>query len=163
MAASLGIAGLGALASLAAYRNYFMTLALLALGYSFFAALRRKLRAGTLSLKKYRFGRDDWLLLITTGLVGLAIFFPQIRAATREESGATYEGRGSVVSVDEKANKITLKHEEIKGLMRPMTMEFSSRSAEMLDGLRPADGVRFTLRSEGAGLVIETIDKEEKR
>jgi hypothetical protein len=90
LAASLGIAGLGALASLAGYRNYFIALALLALSYSFFATLRRKYRAGTLSLSIYRFGRDDWLLLVTTALVILAIFFPQIRAATLAESGGEF-------------------------------------------------------------------------
>lgn len=158
----MGIAGIGALASLAVYRNYFVALALVALGYSFFATLRRKYRARTLSLREYRFGRDDWLLLITTALVILAIFFPQIRAATLAESGATYEGRGSVVSVDEKANRITLKHEEIKALMPAMTMEFPVRLGEMFNGLRPGDRVRFTLSPQGAEFVIENIDKEEK-
>ena len=163
MAASLGIAGLGALASLAVYRNYFIALALVALGYSFLAMLKKKYRAGTLSLWKYRFGRDDWLLLITTALVILAIFFPQIRAATLAGSAATYESRGSVVSLDEKANKITLKHEEIKDLIPAMTMEFSVSSNEMLNNLRPGNRVRFTLSPQGADFVIENIEMEERQ
>ena len=162
MAASLGIAGLGALASLAAYRNYFIALALAALAYSFFATFRKKYTTGTLSLKKYRLGRDDWLLLLTTALVILAIFFPQIRAALLAETGATYEGRGLVVSLDEKLNRITLKHEEIKDLMSAMTMEFPVRSGEKLNSLRPGNRVRFTLAPQGADFVIENIEKEEK-
>jgi Cu/Ag efflux protein CusF len=162
LAASLGIAGLGALASLAGYRNYFIALALAALGYSFFATFRKKYRTGALSLKKYRFGKDDWLLVVTAALVILAIFFPQIRAATLGESGATYEGRGSVVSMDEKANRVTLKHQEIKDLMPPMTMEFPVRPGEMFNGLRSGDRVRFTLSPQGADFVIENIEKEEK-
>lgn len=158
----MGIAGIGALASLAVYRNYFIALALVALGYSFFATLRRKYRAGTLSLRKYRFGRDDWFLLITTALVILAIFFPQIRAALGDNR-ATYESRGSVVSVDETANKITLEHEEITNLMPAMTMEFSMRASELFNGLRPRDRVRFSLNPQGADFVIEKFEKEEKQ
>jgi len=163
LAASLGIAGLGALASLAVYRNYFIALALLALGYSFFATFRKKYRTGTLSLRNYSFGRDDSLLLITTALVILAIFFPQIRAATIAESRATYEGRGSVVSLDEKAKRITLQHEEIKDLMLAMTMEFPVRSNEILNNLRPGNRVRFTLTPQGTDFVIENIEKEERQ
>ena len=162
MAASLGVAGLGALASLAVYRNYFIALALVALGYSFFATFRKKHRAGTFSIKKYRFSRDDWLLLITTAVVVVAIFFPQIRAATLAERTAKYEGRGSVVSLDEKAKRVTLEHEEIKGLMPAMTMEFSVRSGEMPNNLRRGNRVRFTLTPQGTDFVIERIEKEEK-
>jgi Cu/Ag efflux protein CusF len=160
LAASLGIAGLGALASLAVYRNYFIALALLALGYSLFTTFRKKYRAGTLTFRNYSFGRDDWLLLITTALVILAIFFPQIRAATLAESEATYEGKGSVVSLDEKAKRISVKHEEIKGLMPAMTMDFPVRSGEILDSLRPGNRVRFTLSAQGTDFVIENIEKE---
>ena len=82
MAASLGIAGIGALASLAIYRDYFIVLAVFALGYSFFATVKKKYKAGTLSFRKYRFGRDDILLLVTTLLVILAISFPYITGVT---------------------------------------------------------------------------------
>jgi Cu/Ag efflux protein CusF len=160
LAASLGIAGLGALASLAAYRNYFIALALAALGYSFFAMFRKKYRIGALRLTNYRLGRDDGLLLVTTALVILAIYFPQIRAATLAEGGTTYDGRGSVVSLDEKAKKITLKHEEIKGLMPPMTMEFPFRSGEILTNVRTGDKVLFTLTRQGTNFIIEKIEKE---
>lgn len=160
MAASLGIAGLGALASLAVYRNYFIALALVALGYSFLTTFRTKYRTGTLSLTNYRFGRDEWLLVVTTALVSLAIYFPQIRAATLAESGTTYEGRGSVVNLDENAKTITLKHEEIKGLMPPMTMEFPLRSGETLNDVRTGDKVLFTLTPQGTDFIIEKIENE---
>lgn len=157
----MGVAGFGALASLAVYRDYFIALAVLALGYSFFATFRKKQKAGTLSLKKYRFGRDELLLLITTALVILAISFPYIRGVTLAQSGASYDGRGSVVSLDNKSGKITFKHDEIKGLMPAMTMEFPVRSPELLDGVRQGDKVRFTLRPQGADFVVEKIMKEQ--
>jgi len=159
LAASLGIAGLGALASLAVYRNYFIALALVALGYSFFTTFRKKYTTGTLTLTNYRFGRDEWLLAVTTALVILAIYFPQIRAATLAEGGTTYDGRGSVVSLDENAKKIMLKHEEIKGLMPAMTMEFPLRSGETLNNVRTGDKVLFTLTPQGTDFIIEKIEK----
>lgn len=160
LAASLGVAGFGALASLAAYRRIFIALALLALGYSLYLTLRKKEREGTLSLEGYRFGREDALFLGTALLVALAIAFPYLRAAALARSEARYEARGVVVSVDPGREKILLAHEEIRGLMPAMTMEFPVRSAELLDGLRAGDGVRFTLKPEGADFVIETIARE---
>jgi Cu(I)/Ag(I) efflux system protein CusF len=145
------------------YRNYFITLAILALGYSFFVTFRKKYRIGTLSLTNYTFARDDWLLLITTALVILAIIFPQIRAATFAENGTAYEGRGSVISLDEKAKKITLKHEKIRDLMPAMTMGFPVKSGEMLSNLRAGDKLRFTLTLQGTDFVIENIEKEERQ
>ena len=113
-----------------------------------------------MSLTNYRFGRDERLLVVTTALVILAIYFPQIRAGTLAESGTTYDGRGSVVRLYEKAKKITLKHEEIKGLMPPMTMEFPFRSGEILNRVGTGDKVRFTLTPQGTDFIIEKIEKE---
>ena len=159
MAASLGVAGLGALASLAVYGDFFIALALVALGYSFFATFRKKNPTRISSLEKiYRFSRDDWLLLITTAVVVVAIFFPQIRAATLAERAAKYEGRGSVVSLDETAKRdYTRAQEEIRGLMPAMTMEFSVRSGEMPNNLRRGNRVRFTVTPQGADFVIEKM------
>lgn len=157
----MGIAGFGALASLAVYRTYFIALAVVALGYSFFATFQKKYKAGVLGRRRYRFGRDDILLVVTTLLVILAISFPTISGVTVAQSGANYDSRGTVVSLDEKGRKITLKHEEIKGLMPAMTMEFSVKSAPILDGLRPGDRVRFTLSPQGGGFIVEKIAKEE--
>ncbi len=162
MAASLGIAGIGALASLAVYRSYFIALAVLALGYSFFATFKKKYRAGTLSLRSYRFGRDDIILLSTTLLVVFVILFPHLRGVTFGQAGASYDGQGFIVKVDLRERKVTLKHEEIKGLMPAMTMEFSAKSPELLDGVRQGDKVRFTLSPQGGDFVVEKIEKEEK-
>jgi Cu/Ag efflux protein CusF len=136
-------------------------LAVLALGYSFFATVQKKYKAGLMGFKGYRFGRDDILLVVTTLLVILAISFPYIRGVTLAGSGANYNGRGSVANVDAAARKITLKHEVIKGLMPAMTMEFRVKSAEMLDGIREGNRVRFTISPQGADFVVEKIEKEQ--
>ncbi|HWP59796.1 MAG TPA: copper-binding protein [Candidatus Acidoferrales bacterium] len=148
---------------MAIYRSYFIALAVLALAYSFFVAMRKKHRAGMLSVKKYRFGRDDFILLLTAALVVLAISFPYIRGVTVAESGAVYDGRGSVVSVDSSGTKITVKHEAIEGLMPAMTMEFLLRSPELVKAIRPGDRVSFVLAPEGSDFVIENIARDEKK
>ena len=147
---------------MAIYRDYFIALALLALGYSFFATFQKKYRAGSLSFKRYRLGKDDAVLALTTLLVILAILFPHIRGMTLSQAGASYDGRGSVVKVDASGEKVTFKHEEIKGLMPAMTMEFPVKSPELLDGVRQGDRVRFVLSPQGADFVVEKIVKEEK-
>jgi protein SCO1/2 len=57
----------------------------------------------------------------------------------------TYELRGKIVSRDRGENTLTIDHEEIKGFMEAMTMDYSVRGAKV-DAL-PPDGskVRATL------------------
>ena len=158
----MGIAGFGALASLAVYRDYFIALALLALAYSFFLTLRKKYRARTLNFRNYSFGRDDIILLVTAVLVTWAILFPNIRGITPGQAGVTYEGRGSVVQVDAGGKKITLKHEEIKGLMPAMTMQFPTKSTDVIQGIREGDRITFTLSAQGSDFIVDKVVKEEK-
>jgi cytochrome c-type biogenesis protein len=78
-----------------------------------------------------------------------------------QERGESYASRGSVVSIDQKRAKVTLKHEEIRDLMPPMTMEFPVQPAEMLKGLRVEDRVQFTLNLQGGDFIITRIEKEQ--
>jgi protein SCO1/2 len=55
-----------------------------------------------------------------------------------------YELRGKIVSRDRGQNTLTVDHEEIKGFMEAMTMEYSVRGAKV-DQL-PADGTRVTAK-----------------
>lgn len=78
-----------------------------------------------------------------------------------QERGEKHTGRGSVVSIDQKWAKVTLKHEEIRGLMPSMTMQFPVQPADMLKGLRVGDTVRFTLNVHGGNFIITRIEKEQ--
>jgi cytochrome c-type biogenesis protein len=82
----------------------------------------------------------------------------RILGQEREES---YAGRGSVVSIDQQRAKVTLNHEEIRGLMPPMAMEFPVQPAEMLNGLRVGNRVQFTLNLQGGDFIITRIEKEQ--
>ncbi len=77
-----------------------------------------------------------------------------------QERGENHTGRGSVVSIDQNGAKVTLKHEEIRGLMPPMTMEFNVQRAEMLKGFRVGDTVQFTINAHGGDFIVTSIEKE---
>ncbi|TAJ81182.1 copper-binding protein [bacterium] len=162
LAASSGFAALGALASLAIYRPYFIGLAGLALVYSFLTAFWKKYRSGTLHPKNYEFGKEEIVLLATTLLVFLAIWLPYLRGVAPGDSGRGYEGRGSILQVDQSEGKITLNHEEIKGLMSAMSMEYDVESSGLLEGLKSGDRIRFKLSPRGFDFVVVEISKEKK-
>ncbi len=162
LAASTGITGFAALASLAIYRPYFIGLAGLALVYSFLTTFLEKYRAGTLHPKNYEFGKEEIALAITTLLVFLTIFLPYLKGVTPAESGRTYEGRGSVIYLDENEKTITLKHGEIEKLLPAMTMDYDVESPELLRGLKAGDVVRFRLSPRGFDFVVVEISKEKK-
>ena len=78
-----------------------------------------------------------------------------------QELGENHAGRGSVMNIDQKRANVTLKHEEIRGLMPPMTMQFNVQPAEMLKGLRVGDTVQFTLNVHGGDFIITRIEREQ--
>lgn len=160
LAVSSGIAALGALASLAIYRPYFIGLAGLALVYSFFTTFLKKYRTGTLHPKNYEFGKEEIVLSVTTLLVFLAIFLPYLRGVTPGESGLTYEGKGLIIQVDESGRKVTLKHEEIRGLIPAMIMEYDVEAPGLLRGLKSGERVRFRLSPQGIEFVVVDVWRE---
>jgi len=64
---------------------------------------------------------------------------------------------GDVVAVDEKAERVTISHDDIPGLMGAMTMAFSVRSPQVLAAARPGTRVRFGLEQEGNDLIVTRI------
>ena len=78
-----------------------------------------------------------------------------------QERGENHPGRGSIVSIDQNGSKVTLRHDEIRGLMPPMTMQFNVQPAEMLKGFRVGDTVQFTLNVHGGDFIITRIEKDQ--
>jgi Cu/Ag efflux protein CusF len=67
---------------------------------------------------------------------------------------------GEIRKVDRDAQKITIKHGEIKSLdMPPMTMVFRVRNAEMLEAVKPGDKVKFDAQKEGGQYVVTRIER----
>jgi Cu/Ag efflux protein CusF len=58
-------------------------------------------------------------------------------------------GEGIVRAVDPVANKVTLDHGTIPGMMEAMRMDFAVADAALLDGLAPGDRVQIAIRKDG--------------
>ena len=71
----------------------------------------------------------------------------------------TYVAVGTVKSIDLKMPAIEIDHEDIKGLMPAMQMQFHVKDKALLEGLAPEDRVTFTVESGVGGLKIVSIHK----
>jgi protein SCO1 len=67
-------------------------------------------------------------------------------AACREPADErSYNLQGQVQSIDGSQKQLTIKHEDIKGLMPAMTMPYSVKNETLLSGLAPGDLIDATL------------------
>ena len=71
----------------------------------------------------------------------------------------TYQGVGVVKSMNPKFPSIEIDHQEIKGLMEGMTMEFYVQDKSLLQGLAAGDHIEFNIESGVGGLKITAIKK----
>jgi Cu/Ag efflux protein CusF len=66
---------------------------------------------------------------------------------------------GEVRKINKDANKITLRHGEIKNLdMPPMTMVFRVKDPAMLDKVKAGDKVQFMAENLGGALTVIAIE-----
>jgi Cu/Ag efflux protein CusF len=70
----------------------------------------------------------------------------------------TYSSSGDVMAVDATGSTITLSHDDIPGLMGPMTMTFPVRAREVVRGLVPGMRVHFELVRRGDVLIVTRIE-----
>ncbi len=70
---------------------------------------------------------------------------PAARAVTQ------YELRGVVVAVDSGKRELRIKHEDIPGYMRAMTMDFPVRDQAALQGVAAGDAITAKLNVAGPG------------
>ncbi len=71
----------------------------------------------------------------------------------------TYQSVGVVKSTNNSRPSIELDHEEIKGLMPAMTMEFYVSDKSLLRDIKPGDRVAFTIENGVGGVKITRISK----
>jgi len=69
----------------------------------------------------------------------------------------TYTGVGDVVAVDAPAGAVTLRHDDIPGLMDAMTMRFPVASPDVLAGVATGTRVRFDVERRGSALRVTRI------
>lgn len=70
---------------------------------------------------------------------------------TASENAKRYQLKGKVVSVDKAKQKAKIEHEEVKGFMEPMTMDFPIREDWVWDDLVPGVEMEAELVVDNAG------------
>ncbi|HEY6214962.1 MAG TPA: SCO family protein [Vicinamibacterales bacterium] len=75
------------------------------------------------------------------------------------EPQKAYTLNGQVLSLDAPHRQLTIKHDEIKGLMPAMTMPYSVRDEKLLAGISPGDLVDATLVIVSNDAYLTTIKK----
>jgi len=70
-----------------------------------------------------------------------------------------YDGKGVVTKINLELGSVELDHEEVKGVMPAMKMEFYVTDKKMLDGLKVGDKVDFVLRYKDYTETIAGIKK----
>ena len=71
----------------------------------------------------------------------------------------TYNGIGAIKSIDREKAKLTIDHEDIKGYMSAMEMDFLVRDVTLLEKLGVGDKVEFQLERTGEKVVITKMSK----
>jgi protein SCO1 len=89
-------------------------------------------------------------------LLAMALVLAVAPACSR---GREYELRGQILAVDRARREITVKHEDIKGFMPGMTMQFKVRDASLLEGRGAGDLIRATLVVEDSDGYLKAIER----
>lgn len=67
--------------------------------------------------------------------------------------------QGEVKKIDKEAQKITIKHGELKAMdMPPMTMVFKVADPSLLDKVKPGDTVQFSAQKQAGAIVVTHIE-----
>ena len=82
---------------------------------------------------------------------------PQMAAPATSSAGAMADGE--IRKVDKDAEKITIKHGEIRNLdMPPMTMVVRVKDRALLDQVKPGDKVRFSAENIQGAMTVTAIE-----
>jgi Cu/Ag efflux protein CusF len=91
-----------------------------------------------------------------------ALFFADEVFATEPPAMTTqqakiFHGVGTITGLDAESGVVSIRHEDIPGLMSAMEMPFEAKPSKILDGLKIGDKVDFTV--DGKSLTILEIRK----
>jgi len=90
----------------------------------------------------------------------LAIILALVAAScTKARDERSYTLQGQILSVDAPRKQLTIKHEDIKGLMPAMTMPYEVKDGKLLNGLAAGDLINATLIVESNDAYLKTIRK----
>jgi len=80
------------------------------------------------------------LALVTLSITGMG-------RAAKSRRGSKWVARGTVVSVAQERTSVRIRHEDIPGYMKAMTMTFDC-TAKQVEGLGPNDRVEFQFEED---------------
>ncbi len=96
------------------------------------------------------------LRLLSSIILSASLFFIQ-GCASKSVEKERYEIKGKVLSVDRAKGEVALAHEEVKGFMAAMTMDFPVRDAEALKVMEAGDQVQaFLVIADDASYWLES-------
>jgi len=96
---------------------------------------------------------------VRVALISMFVMVVAAAACGRKSDQRTYQLQGQVLSIAAPQKQLTVKHEEIKGLMPAMTMPYTVRDEKLLAGLTPGDLIDATLIVETDDAYLRTIKK----
>lgn len=99
----------------------------------------------------------------------LCLFVTNLSCQTNEKPSSTernqaivkltFQAKGVVKEINLEKKKLKLEHEEIKGYMEAMTMDFYVNEKNLLENIKVGDKIDFTLKHEAG---IDTITEIRK-
>lgn len=90
---------------------------------------------------------------------GIPAGTPQPQPSVRHGAGKSYKGVGVVRLINLNEGWLEIDHEEIKGLMPAMQMEWSVTDKEMLKSVQVGDKVNFTVEDDNGSEFITELKK----
>lgn len=73
----------------------------------------------------------------------------------------TSSANGEIKKVDIAAGRVIIKHGELKEMnMQAMTMPFNVKDRALLEGVKPADKVQFTVEKNGSEWLVTKIEPQ---
>ena len=100
-----------------------------------------RLRAGLLHNRRMRLSRPFPRAIF---FIALSVLLGSCSTAERAD-GHRYDLKGKVLAVDRSKGEVTVEHEDVKGYMPAMTMDFPLRDADALNTVAPGDQIQATL------------------
>jgi len=99
------------------------------------------------------------LRIHSVAIIALATFVALLAGCSRQASGNAkrYELKGTVVSVDQRGETVTIAHQEIPGYMEAMAMAFKPKDHWVLDQAQPGNRLQATLVVDGLRSWLEDV------
>lgn len=97
-------------------------------------------------------------LILMFGLT-FGLFACNSEKASEQGEKKNFKGIGVVKNIDAEKGEITIDHEEIKGLMSAMTMDFPVADKKLFEEVKVGDKIEFEISKDGTKMIVTRIKK----